>query len=391
MRKLAMAAAVMLVAAPAAADEVKIGYVSDFSGAFVDTFVPVYDAFRIYFDELNASGGIDGDAVVISSRDDQLNPTRATSLFRELVVSENVNSVWSFSLSSTLPPVYELAERLNVPAISSVSAVDSTLPPAQDFAYSTGNPFSIAGVVAGQLAAQLQSSGGVIVCVTIESAGGKAACENTETSGAEHGFDVTSIYFPPRTVEYGALGQSIADAGPTIVITHLPAGLAPGVLSAARTAGYTGDVMMHNVALNEVTVAEVARSLGHAENTYIFSRYALSTDDQQAVQDMRGALERGGINPSGISSNHVIGWVHAMVAEAAIRQCGSPCNAEEMNASLNDLTVELGDLTGGPVAFSSDDHQGTSWWRIYAFSGAADKFVAQGDWVEVPSNAAAED
>jgi branched-chain amino acid transport system substrate-binding protein len=137
-----------------------IGYISDFSGPFVDTFSPVHDGFRAHIDRVNTAGGVNGRQIQTIVRDDQLNATRAASLMRELVTSEAVNSIWSLSLSSTLPGVYTLAKRLSVPAISSVSAIKSTLPPAEDYAYSTGSPFEVAGEVSAKLAAPVAPSKG---------------------------------------------------------------------------------------------------------------------------------------------------------------------------------------------------------------------------------------
>ena len=214
-----------------------IGYISDFSGPFVDTFSPVHDGFRAHIDAVNAAGGVNGRQIKTIVRDDQLNATRAASLMRELVTSEGVNSIWSLSLSSTLPGVYALAKRLSVPAISSVSAIKSTLPPAEDYAYSTGSAFEVAGEISGKLALQLVPSKGKLMCVTIDSAGGFAACGHTGASASAAGFTIDSLMFPPAKVEYGAIGQRIASSQPAIVVTHLPAGLAPGVLLAARSAG----------------------------------------------------------------------------------------------------------------------------------------------------------
>ena len=209
-----------------------IGYISDFSGPFVDTFSPVHDGFRAHMEMVNAAGGANGRQIKTIVRDDQLNATRAASLMRELVTSEGVNSIWSLSLSSTLPGVYTLAKRLSVPAISSVSAIKSTLPPAEDYAYSTGSAFEVAGEISGKLALQVVPTKGKLMCVTIDSAGGFAACGHTGASASAAGFTDDSLMFPPAKVEYGAIGQRIASSQPAIVVTHLPAGL-----RARRTVG----------------------------------------------------------------------------------------------------------------------------------------------------------
>ena len=49
-----------------------IGYISDFSGPFVDTFSPVYDGFRAHIGRVNAAGGINGHKLVLKYEDDQV-------------------------------------------------------------------------------------------------------------------------------------------------------------------------------------------------------------------------------------------------------------------------------------------------------------------------------
>ncbi len=365
-----------------------IGYISDFSGPFVDTFSPVHDGFRAHIDAVNAAGGVNGRQIKTVVRDDQLNATRAASLMRELVTSEDVNSIWSLSLSSTLPGVYALAKRLNVPAISSVSAIRSTLPPAEDFAYSTGSPFEVAGEVSGKLAAQLVPSKGKLMCVTIDSAGGFAACGHTAASAGAVGFTNDSLMFPPAKVEYGAIGQRIASAQPAVLVTHLPAGLAPGVLLAARSAGYRGPMLLHNVAFNEATLVKAMETAGNFENTHVFSRYVLAHDPLPAVAEIGRAVEKVGVKPADFSGNHIAGWVHGKVAVEALKKCGFPCNGEKLNATLSGLSVDIGGLSGGPIAFKADDHQGTSWWKAYSFDAASRKFKPTGAWVEAPSKLA---
>jgi branched-chain amino acid transport system substrate-binding protein len=365
-----------------------IGYISDFSGPFVDTFSPVYNGFRAHIEKVNAAGGINGHPVKIVVRDDQLNATRAASFVRELATSEGVNSIWSLSLSSTLPGVYEIAKRMSVPAISSVSAIKTTLPPAADFAYSTGSVFEVAGEVSAKLAIDIAPSKGKMMCVTIDSAGGFAACGHTAAAAAAAGFTNDSLLFPPAKVEYGAIGQKIASSEPAIVVTHLPAGLAPGVLLAARSAGYRGPILMHNVALNEATLVKAMEQSGNLENTYVFSRYVLGDDPLPQVADIRRAVETVGTKASDFSGNHVAGWVHAMVAVEALKKCGFPCDGNKLNATLGNLTVDVGQLSGGPVAFKGADHQGASWWKTYKFDAGKKQFQPSGEWVEAPSKLA---
>jgi branched-chain amino acid transport system substrate-binding protein len=354
----------------------------------VDTFSPVYSGFRAHIDAVNTAGGVNGRSIKVVVRDDQLNATRAASFVRELATSEGVNSIWSLSLSSTLPGVYEIAKRMSIPAISSVSAIKTTLPPAADFAYSTGSVFEVAGEVSAKLATSVAPSKGKLLCVTIDSAGGFAACGHTAAAAAAVGFTNDSLLFPPAKVEYGAIGQKIASGEPAIVVTHLPAGLAPGVLLAARSSGYRGPILMHNVALNEATLVKAMETSGNFVNTFVFSRYVLGDDPLPEVAAIRRAVEAGGTKASDFSGNHVAGWVHAMVAVEALKKCGFPCDGNKLNKTLGELSVDVGPLSGGPIAFKGDDHQGASWWKAYKFDSGKKRFEPSGNWVEASSKLA---
>src|SRR5438132_14236838 len=80
-----------------------IGYISDFSGPFVDTFSPVHDGFRAHIDRVNAAGGVNGRQIQTIVRDHQLNATRAPSLMRELVTPEDVNRMRALSWTIRSP------------------------------------------------------------------------------------------------------------------------------------------------------------------------------------------------------------------------------------------------------------------------------------------------
>lgn len=368
-----------------AAEPYRLGYITDFSGPFVDTFKPVFQGFELYMKKVNAAGGINGHPVEIVTRDDKLNAQNAATHARELITGEKVNSLWAMSMSSTLPAVYALSKRMKVPAISSVSAIHMTLPPAEEYAYSTGNPFEVAGEVSGKLAAGIAPNKGTLVCVTIESAGGFAGCGHTEASAKAAGFQVEKVFFAPRAIEFGPLGQKIADAKPAVVVTHLPAGLAEGILINTRAAGYKGPVLLNNVSINEANMLKAMETAGYDREVYTFTRYTLAHEDHPAIEEIRKTAEKLGMKGSDVAVNHVIGWVQGMLAEAALKKCGWPCSGENLDKALTGISVNTGGLTGGPIAYTAEDHQGTSWWKLYKYEPAAGKFKAVSDWVEAPS------
>ena len=80
-----------------------------------------------------------------------------------------------------------------------------------------------------------------------------------------------------------------------------------------------------------------------------------------------------------------MGWALGKVMEAGLRKCGHPCPGDKLNGVLENLTVEMGALMGGPVQFSPTDHYGKTWWRVYQYDEASKKFLPASGWLEASS------
>src|SRR5262249_42419026 len=144
-------------------------------------------------------------------------------------------------------------------------------------------------------------------------------------------------------------------------------------------------ILLHNVALNEGTLVKAMQTSGNFENTYVFTRYVLGDDPLPQVADIKRAVEAIGVKPADFSGNHIAGWAHAMLAVEALKKCGFPCDSSKLNATLSNLSIDIGPLTGGPIAFKGDDHQGTSWWKVYKFEPGKKQFQPSVNWVEASS------
>lgn len=85
----AAAAAMLLGALPAqAADEIVIGQVAPFSGPQAITGKAIHAGAKLYFDAINARGGVRGRPIKLVTRDDAQKPEESVRLTRELIAAE---------------------------------------------------------------------------------------------------------------------------------------------------------------------------------------------------------------------------------------------------------------------------------------------------------------
>ena len=363
----------------------KVGFIADLSGPMQDNYGPILEGFQFYVKELNARGGINGIPVQVAVRDDSLDATKAASATLELATSEGVNSIWGMSQTRTHLAVYQTAQRNKIPAIAMFSGIKEVLPPKPlPYAFSVGHVFEVAGEVSGKLAAQIMKGQGTIICNSIEAPGGVAACQYAEGGGAAGGLKTGTVLFPPTVTEFGAIAQRMMGMQPTIVTAHAGSGQNIGLVKALRGAQYDGPILLGAHGLNEAPLINALQGVGGLDKLQILSRFASPDGEGKELDELRAAAKKNG-KTTPISTTSIMGWSLAKVMEESLRQCGYPCPGEKLNGVLEQIKVEMGALTGGPVQFSREDHYGKSWWRVYQFDANSKKFLPASDWLEASS------
>ena len=363
----------------------KIGYIADLSGPMQDNYGPILEGFQFYVKELNARGGIDGIPVQVVVRDNSLDATKAATVALELATSEGVNSIWGMSQTRTHLAVYQTALRNKIPAIAMFSGIKEVLPPKPlPYAYSVGHVFEVAGEVSGKLAAQMTNGKGTAICNSIEAPGGVAACQYAEGGAAAGGLKTGTVLFPPTVTEFGAIAQRMTGMQPTIVTAHAGSGQNIGLVKALRGAQFDGPILLGAHGLNETPLINALQGVGGLDKLQILSRFASPDSEGKELDEIRAVAKKNG-KTTPISTTTIMGWSLAKVMEAALKQCGHPCPGEKLNGVLENIKVDMGPLTGGPVQFSPTDHYGTSWWRVYQFDDKSKKFLPASNWLEASS------
>jgi branched-chain amino acid transport system substrate-binding protein len=377
--------AVSITSAVAQEKTYKIGYVADLSGPMQDNYGPIVEGFQFFVKELNDRGGINGAKVDLAVRDDGLDATRAASHTLELATSVGVNSIWGMSVTRTHLAVYQAAARNSIPAVAMFSGIKEVLPPKPlPYAYSAGHVFEVAGEISGKLAAKVTGGKGTMICNSIEAPGGVAACQFAEGGAAAEGMKTGTVLFPPSVTEFSAIAQRMIAMNPTIVVAHAGAGQNVGLIKALRGAGYDGPVLLGAHGLNETPLINALSGVGGLDKIQILSRFASPDSPGKDLDAVRAAAKKYGKRDP-ISTTTIMGWSLGKVMEASLKTCGYPCDGDKLNKTLESLKIDMSELMGGPIQFSSTDHYGKSWWRVYQYNPQKNAFLAASDWLEASS------
>jgi ABC-type branched-subunit amino acid transport system substrate-binding protein len=119
MRLLTSALGLAVVALHATAAQAQDAYVIGLTGAATgpsaSTTAPPIEGLRIYFDRVDAAGGINGKPIKLRILDDQADPQKAAANARQLLNQDHAVLLIDSSLSSTYAPVIAEAKHADVP------------------------------------------------------------------------------------------------------------------------------------------------------------------------------------------------------------------------------------------------------------------------------------
>jgi ABC-type branched-subunit amino acid transport system substrate-binding protein len=135
-RRLILAVMPLLFAGAAAAepgitaDSIIIGQVAGFTGSVAGTVKELTAGAKVYFDHINAKGGIHGRKIVLESADDGFDPKKSPEAFKKLIEEKNIFAMFLSRGTPTNEAAYPVLEAAKVPLIGpSTGAMSMYDPP----------------------------------------------------------------------------------------------------------------------------------------------------------------------------------------------------------------------------------------------------------------------
>jgi ABC-type branched-subunit amino acid transport system substrate-binding protein len=112
------------------ADKIVIGQPAGFTGSVAGTVKELTAGAQLYFDHINAKGGVHGRKIVLESMDDGFDPKRSPDVFKRLIEEKQVFALFLSRGTPTNEAAYPVLEAAKVPLVGpSTGAMSMYNPP----------------------------------------------------------------------------------------------------------------------------------------------------------------------------------------------------------------------------------------------------------------------
>ncbi len=375
-------AAVFAVSAPSngnAADAYVIGMTADITGSGSLDNAPAADAIRIYFDRVNQAGGINGHPVRIIVRDNQTQPSRAAADVKSFVNDEDVVIVVNAGLSNTYEPTISETKRSGMPVLFAGGVCPKEVfPPADPLLFCTsGYAAEKDAEFAVDYISSVSPPGTKLGLVSMAIPISRASMEHAAVYAAAKGLAVVgNETVPPTTPNYAPFATKLQGAGVDWVLSWAPWVTQIRTFEALRQLGWSGKFITygHNVAEEELTRLKDPGFL-------VFRSGSMFVEGLPIHKEIATAVEGKTKFPPAYFGE---GWAAAIALEAALKKASWPPSRSKVTEAMNDLTIDMKGLRGGPVIWTKANHfRNDIWHRVYGWSNDKNQITVVRDWTRM--------
>jgi branched-chain amino acid transport system substrate-binding protein len=361
-------------AEPATGDPIQIGWITDATSVTRNTYYPEYEGARLYFEELNQAGGINGRPVEILVEDMKVDAELAVTAATKLLENDDVIMLAGGTIEGRLPPIFDVARAEGAPFLTGHSARPDMFPDAPDpLLFTVGNVFEAMTDARVKVWPELFNpefpDGGTSACYIHESPAAVVVCDRwlAEQAVATPEWQPGVIASAPlQTTDFTPFVRPVVDSNPTVFFDISIASHAIGVAVTARNLGYVGPIAFSMTATPEPDIDEVIDQVGGEDIYAISNIVSIDETDVPEVQRVLEAAEEHGTETAP-SSAMLNGWLMGMVIADSLERCGESCDRATLRDALEATDLDTRGITGGNLTYSPTDHVGLRYWTGYKY------------------------
>jgi len=364
LKKLALATAVSAMALTSAMaqqgvtdTEILIGSNNDLSGPFAAFGGPSTQAAQIYFDEVNAAGGIHGRKIRMIVEDHGYQMPKAIAGMNKLI---NGDKVFAMFMSLGTPmniAAMKLQDTKGIPNVAPLSAARQMAEPFHPLHYVGTASYYAQMTVAVPYLAKAKSASKICSMYLPTDFGKEIQAGAVDAVKANSGLEyVTETTHKPDDSDFVGSLQKLKGAGCQIVTLALGVRQAITVSATAKKLGMNDMYFVNSSAGFHTVMAKVPG--GVTEGLYAAAGWAdlLSRMDKPEVQKFfKAYTEKSGEKLPG--SGAVLGYSSAETLVKALEAAGRDLTAESFQKGMESLNYE-DVISGNTVDYSATDHQG---------------------------------
>lgn len=359
-------------------EPIKIGVLSDLSGATADVGTPYGEGIRGYADWVNAQGGIEGRQLELLANDYAYKVPNAEQLYSQYV-SEGVVAVQGWGTGDT-EALRQKVTQDELPFMSASYAETLVDPAETPYNFVVASTYSDEMRVAlKQIAEKAGSSRTEVAVFHNDSPFGTAPVADGQAYIEEQGYDMgyQAYPMPAGATDYaGILSQAKAQGAKYAVVQNVSG---PGALLARNIEQQGLDMTV--VCLVWCSDEGFIKTAGPAaEGTIMVQPWAPPTVDAEGFQDVDEYLKSKGSSIEEKGLHYSQGWYTMHVMAEGLRTLIED-GEEVTGASLKTALEEMGPVSTGGVSadveFSAESHRGMSGSGVYEVKDGAMVQVAE--------------
>ncbi len=352
---LALAGSVSLAATQGVTDtEVVVGSLNDLSGPFAAFGVPATKAAQLYFDEINANGGVHGRNIRFVVEDHGYQVPKAVQAANKLV---NRDKVFSMLLSLGTPhniAAFKVLDRKGIPNVNPLSAARQMLQDPVKYKFAgTASYYDAVRATVGYMA---DNEGAKTICAMyIPSDFGKEIQLAARDEAAERGltYAAETTHKPDETDYIGALGK-LKEAGCDTVAIALSVRGAITAVATAKKIGWTDAKFVGSSASFHTAIAKVPG--GVTEGFYAGAGWRdleARGEEAEVAEWIKSYTEATGEKFPGTGA--LLGRSAAGIFVRALEAAGKDLTNDGFVAAMETLEFE-DKIAGNQVKMGADDH-----------------------------------
>ncbi|MBN8440829.1 MAG: ABC transporter substrate-binding protein [Thauera sp.] len=332
-----------------APDSVTLGYSGARTGPVAELAGEFLSGATLYFDALNARGGVNGRRILVNAVDDAYDPNRAADNVRKLVGSGQIFALFGNSGTATTQKAIPIATAAHVPFFAPHTGADALREHnAYVFHLRASYGQEIEKIVE-HLTTLGVTSIGVVHHADPFGLGGLAAASRALAKRGLAAAVVAPI--ASNGADAADSAKRIATANPAAVIMITAGNSSAAFLKALQQ---TGQQPM-TYGLSVISSKQLIRELGEKAHGLVIAQVVPTPFrvDYPVVREYRQAADKAG---QAYSHTALEGYVAARTLSEALRRAGRELSREKLVSALEEMRdVDIGGLR---LSFSARDHVG---------------------------------
>ena len=341
-----------------------LGQSAAFSGPAAQLGIQFNQGAKLFFDQLNAAGGVGKRMVEIRTLDDGYEPDRCAENTRKLI-ADDVFALFGYVGTPTSLAAVPLFNQAKVPFFAPFTGVESLRQPFNRLIFHVRASYYDETAL---IVRQLVNLGIKKIAVFHQNdAYGKAGLDGVNKALAEHKLPLAGAATVERnSVDVAAAVEKLVAAKPDAVVQIAAYGASAAFVRAARKAGFGGT--FYNVSF--VGTQALADELGKDGAGVVVSQVVPSPyqPSRQITREFLDAIKKAGdkVQPNYSSME---GFLAARIFTEGLRQAAASgkISRDSFISGMEGLGTQV--ISGFPVSFGPNDHTASSFVEMSMLTG----------------------